>query len=294
MMPELKLKAAGASAALWMLIGAGLMLASGEASAQEKPIRTAAGITDQDLPGDHHKYYGQRTNRYGRREQRIAKLDLDGDFNYDGTIDNDDPADNGAFQQTPPGLVLGSGELSKLVLRLNPYRLDIDGEIVVTLEAAGINRGDKSGEFENFAQEMAATGRIRVWKDASRKVLLIDSGDPERRFVEWVFNRDMYPANVPRVVPRTVYVEGMKPSPKFSGDLRLLATVTHRKDGGDRAGFAKWREIGGRKFRTAFDHILLTVRTRSHEKEFVNANAEKVWLKGLPAVEPKPQSTGTK
>ena len=43
------------------------------------------------------------------------------------SIDNDDPADNGAFQQTPPGLVVGVGEMSKLILRLRPYRLDFKG-----------------------------------------------------------------------------------------------------------------------------------------------------------------------
>ena len=76
--------------------------------------------TGKDLAGDVSRYFGQRANFYRDNSRKLAKLDLDGDLNYDGTINNDDPADNGAFQQTPPGLVVGKGEMSKVVIRLTP------------------------------------------------------------------------------------------------------------------------------------------------------------------------------
>ena len=130
-----------------------------ESSAKDNPrVRE----TKRDLPGDFHKYYGQRSALYRDKERRLAKLDIDGDMNYDGKIDNWDPADNGAFQQTPPGLVVGAGEMSKLILRLTPYRVDFRGEAVVTLEVAGINRAEKSGEFNSLDEELSATGKVKI------------------------------------------------------------------------------------------------------------------------------------
>ena len=234
--------------------------------------------TSRDLPGDFHKYYGQRINYYKDAERRIAKLDLDADLNYDGTIDNSDPADNGAFQQTPPGLVLGVGELSKFVLRLNPYRVDFKGEAVVTLEVAGINRGDKSGSFDSLESELSSSGQVRIWSDSSKSQLLIDSRDPSKRFHEWVVDDSKYPANIPGLVPRTFYVEGVQRSGEFMGDVRILVTVSHRADGGAREGFIASRKKLFKRFRTSFDHIIVTVSGTPHPKEFVNANVEKVWI----------------
>lgn len=235
--------------------------------------------TNRDLPGDFHKYYGQRSTLYRDKERKLAKLDIDGDMNYDGTIDNWDPADNGAFQQTPPGLIIGKGELSKLIIRLTPYRVDFRGEAVVTLEVAGINRSNKSGSFNDLDDELSSTGAIKIWRDLSRKELLIDSTDPKKRFYEWVVDDTKYPANLPGIVPRTVYVEGIHPSPKFIGDIRILVTVSHRDRGSSRENFSTSRKKLLKRFRTSFDHLLLTVNPKPHQKEFVNANAEKVWAK---------------
>ncbi len=253
-----------------------------------------AGIeTRRDLPGDATKYYGQRRNQFKDVSRRLAKTDLDADFNYDGVIDNDDPADNGAFQQTPPGLVVGVGELSQLILRIRPYRLDFKGRAVVSLQVDGINRGDKSGEFGSLDEEMANTGHIRVWRDPSRRTLILDSRDPARRVFEWAMDDVNYPANVPGIVPRTLYVEGVSPSGQFSGDVRLLLKVQHRKDGATtvHGGGAKrpkgvvYEEEPKRKrvlfkrFQTSYDHILLTVNSTPQRKEFVNNNSSGVWLK---------------
>ena len=79
--------------------------------------------TDRDIPGDSTRYYGQRRNQFKDIGRRLAKIDLDADFNYDGVIDNDDPADNGAFQQTPPGLVVGVGYLAGVLLFADAHEL---------------------------------------------------------------------------------------------------------------------------------------------------------------------------
>ena len=244
-----------------------------------QPITPKQGTleTNRDLPGDFHKYYGQRSTLYRDKERRLAKLDLDGDMNYDGKIDNWDPADNGAFQQTPPGLVVGVGELSKLILRLTPYRIDFRGEAVVTLEVTGINRSVKSGEFTSFDEELSSTAKVKIWKDINKTELLVDSSKADKRYCEWVVDDTKYPANLPGIVPRTVYVEGISPSTKFTGDIRVLVTVSHRDRGSSREGFTESRKKLLKRFRTSFDHILLTVQAKPHKKEFINANAEKVW-----------------
>ena len=263
------------------LIATSVPLIAGPKAGGGVDIPRERGVeTSRDLPGDFHKYYGQRVNYYKDAERKIAKLDLDADMNYDGKIDNDDPADNGAFQQTPPGLVLGVGEMSKFILRLNPYRVDFRGEAVVTLEVAGINRGHKSGGFDSLESELASVGQVRIWSDASKSQLLVDSRDPGKRFHEWVLDDSKYPANIPGLVPRTFYVEGVGASGEYLGDVRILVTVSHRDTGGSRTGFAASRKKLFKRFRTSFDHILVTVNGAPHRKEFVNANAEKVWITG--------------
>ncbi len=234
--------------------------------------------TEMDLPGSFHHYYGQRVNQWRDTERYVAKLDLDADLNYDGVVSNDDPADGGAFEHTPPGLIVGVGELSKLIIRVRPYRLDYRGEVVVTMEVAGINRASRSGEFESFDQELASTGQIRVWSDAQRSKLLLDSADPELRTHEWVADMQVYPANLPGVFPRLVYVEGMAPSALYSGDVRLLVTVSQREKGVTRETYAEYRARAVKAFRTSFDHLLLTVKDQPQEKLYINNNAEGVWI----------------
>ena len=233
--------------------------------------------TRMDIPGDFHKYYGQQVNQWNDSERKVAKIDLDMDLNYDGCIDNSDPADGGGFETTPPGCMIGVGEMTKCVIRVLPYRVDMDGEVVVTLEIAGINRGDASGEFASFEQETASVGHVRVWRDKDRKELLLDSSDPNRRFVEWFPHYHTYPYNMPNEVPRTVFVEGVGASPKYLGDLRLLCTVSQRAPGTKREQYMETRKKLLKSFRTTFDHILLTITKKPVAKEFINHNAEAVW-----------------
>ncbi len=230
--------------------------------------------TEKDLAGDVSRYFGQRANLYRDNNRKLAKVDLDGDFNYDGTVNNDDPADNGAFQQTPPGLVVGVGEMSKLVLRITPYKIDYDGRAKVRIQVDGINRAVKTGEFAPGA-EQAGMGHVIVWRDATRKEKILDSRDPNMRSHEWTIE-NRTPANI-MSIPRTLYVEGVTPSPAYSGDVRIILSVFD-----DNPALANAADADPRKwiksFRPSFDHILLTVRAQPQPKDFVNGNAEGVWI----------------
>ncbi len=297
---------------LALCIGLSAALPTGAALGQNAPADAPAGRirgaeTQQDLPGDFHPYYGQKLNRYRDLERRIAKIDLDADLNMDGAIKQGDPQDQGAFEQTPPGLIVGVAEMSKIMVSLIPYRVDFDGDVVVGFEVTGINRASDTGTFQSMEEEQSAVGRVRVWADPQRKKLLLDSADPLKRRIEFAVDSRRYPANLPSIVPRVVYVEGVKPSGKYLGDLRLLATVSHESRGETEKAAATGRRLdeelaqangGARKpdagapvptgvdtpspalkvFRTAFDHILLTILEKPAQKQFVNNNAEGVWI----------------
>lgn len=261
------------------------LLASAQKEAKNplpvEPLK--AGETQMDLPTSFHKYFGQRINNWRDSERAIAKVDIDADLNYDGVINNNDPQDGGAFEGTPPGLQVGVGELGRMILRVIPYRVDFDGEVVVSLELSGINRSAASGEFGSFDEEVNSTGRIRVWKDPERKVLLLDSADPNRRYVEFATQYREYPYNLPNVIPRSVFVEGIKSSDLFEGDIRILLTCSHRAPGTDPASFAESRRKLLKSFRTTFDHVLVTVRPEPIDKEFINNNAEGNWIRIQPS-----------
>lgn len=268
------------SGALFVSVATASLIVAASATAGEKnPVPRAQGLeTNEDLPGDFSKYFGQRKNYYRDPERKLAKLDLDGDFNYDGTIDNDDPADNGAFQQTPPGLVVGVGELTKLVVRLKPYKADYAGRAKFEIVVTGINRADKSGKFPSVDEEIASVGHVRIWRDASKSELLIDSSDPSMR--SWSTNiENRGPGNIIGVVPRTVFVEGVQASGQYLGDIRVLVRLyDERVDFETNPKTRLARFIKQQGFRPSFDHILMTVAESAHRKAFINANQEGVWI----------------
>jgi len=267
------------------LAGAALLIGGiGILVAQEK--RQTPGQTQMDLAGDYNNYYGQKPNKFKDPSRYLAKVDLDGDLNYDGEVSNTDPADGGAFEQTPPGLIVGAGEMTKLVIRIRPYRVDFKGDAVVALEAAGINRNVRSGKF---AEGEAATGmgHIRVWLSPQKREedLLIDTQ-------QGLFKREWRLERVPPQiaalsdeaqgadllpVPRTVYVEGVSPSPKHPGDIRLLLKVFH--DDKERTGINPKFRLSSNvvTFRPSYDHILFTVTREPRRKSFINENSDGVW-----------------
>jgi hypothetical protein len=200
----------------------------------------------------------------GARAARLSKIDLDGDFNYDGTISNEDPSNQGRLEYVPPGLELGVGEVTRLVIRLKTYEESFPGKLNVTLDVTAINRESASGSFASGAD--GQSGRVKVWRDQARTDLLLDSGDSSKLSRTWTYDSSKVSSGIPRVV----YVEGVEVSPKAEGDIRLLVVSEHVADGAS----------GGTNsalYRPAFDHLLLTVRKEGVAKEFVNNNAEAVW-----------------
>ena len=185
-------------------------------------------------------------------QRKLAKIDLDADFNYDGTIDNYDPTDNGSIQVTPPGLIVGVGELAKMIVRIRPYKEDRTGEAVFILDVSGINRTVESGEFESLDDEIASMGQVRVWSDAYKTELLVDSADPNLRRRIWTAE-DGQP-------PTFFYVEGVRPS-TTEGDVRVLVSLESRR---------KVAET----FDPSFDHNLVTVSVTPHPK----AGDTSVWI----------------
>ena len=195
---------------------------------------------------------------------RLSKIDLDGDLDYDGTLDNTSSSDQGQAEFMPPGLEIGAGEVTRLVVRFKTYEQEFPGELIVALEVSGVNRDATSGAFEGSGD--APVGRVRVWRDQARKELLLDSGDKNKLRHEWRYD----PAKRFGGIPRTLYLEGVSVSPKFEGDIRLLLTSSQVSGAVD-------ANTPSSLYQAAFDHILVTVREKPVEKEFVNNNAEGVW-----------------
>lgn len=264
--------AKASTAAIVALSGAMSFTAMAGDAKQPAPLVAQTKPTDMDLASDMSKYFGQRANLYRDNNRKLAKLDLDADLNYDGTIDNYDPADNGAFESTPPGLVVGVGELAKIILRLTPYKIDYNGHAKVRIQVDGINRDEKSGQFA-AGDEIGGMGHIRVWRDATKKQKILDSRDPNMHAFDWTIE-SRTPANL-QIVPRTLYVEGVSVSPRHTGDIRLLVSVfDDTTEGKSNYDPTKWVKT----FRPTFDHMLLTVAPKPHEKAFINNNAEGVWV----------------
>jgi hypothetical protein len=206
---------------------------------------------------------------------RLSKIDLDGDFNYDGTINNEDPTNQGRLEYVPPGLEVGVGEVTRLVIRLKTYEVEFPGNLEVTLEVTGINRDSASGSFP--AGSSGQVGRIKVWRDQAKSELLLDSGDSGKISKTWVYEKGKLAGGI----PRTVYVEGAEASGKSEGDIRLMAVAAHRPDGAAQGS-------NSTLYQSAFDHMLLTVRKAPVPKEFVNNNAEGVWSSGKAPEAAKP------
>lgn len=230
------------------------------------PVNGVFQKTKRDLPNESysHPYQG-----------KMAKLDLDGDFNYDGEISNSDPNDNGEVQETPPGLVVGVGELTKMVIRLTPYKVALNARTRIELEVIGINRSVASGDFGSLSEEIASMGHIRVWADAKRSRLLLDSRKTGSRV--WSLPlEDLRPDSIINA-PRVIWVEGVKASGEHTGDIRLDVRLidVRRESEIEKGGVAA--VVAKMGFRPAFDHVLLTVAHAPHRKAFVNDNVERVW-----------------
>lgn len=115
-----------------------------------------------------------------------------------------------------------------------------DYKTTASLEINGINLLARSGKFASFEEEYNACGRVKVWLDASRTKLLLDSGDYRLRRVEWLL------AEGP--VPAYVYVEATVPG-RAGSAFRLTASVDDSNQN------IILDEVLGR--RTAYDHVII-------------------------------------
>ncbi|MCB1204796.1 MAG: hypothetical protein KDN18_11100 [Verrucomicrobiae bacterium] len=225
------------------------------------------GKTDLDDPGNKDQRLLLPVDAEGKVSVAwLSKIDLDADLDYDGRLDNDSDADQGQHEAVPPGLELGKGEVSRLVIRFKTYEQTFPGTLVVALEVEGVNRDSASGAFSAGGQK--SVGRVKVWRDQARKELLVDSGDPAKLRHEWRYDSEKRSGGI----PRTLYIEGVEVSSKFEGDLRLLLSASHQSDGATPGTVSSL-------YRSAFDHLLVTVRKEPVEKEFINNNVEGVWSK---------------
>jgi len=239
--------------------------ASGTVSANNTDPTDFPGKTDLDDPGSTDPRLQVPVDEEGKvTVAKLSKIDLDADLNYDGAFNNDSSSGQGVHEFVPPGLEIGTGELTRLLVRFKSYEPVFPGKLVVSLEVAGINRDAVTGFFEG--DSAGAVGRIRVWRDQARKELLLDSGDTSKLRFEWTYDGEQLSGGI----PRTIYLEGVKVSPKSEGDLRLLVVSTQVAEGSDSAA-------PGSLYQSAFDHLLVTVRDEPAKKEFINNNVEQVW-----------------
>ena len=167
----------------------------------------------------------------------LGKVKIEGDVNYSNTIDSTDASLGNHPKRNPHGLIIGAGELTKLILTTqpNPDRQIQVGKpkdklpfpiLVASLEIKGINLADKKGRFASFEEEVATSGRILVWLDHTKRNLLLDSSDPTRRRIEWP-----YASSVP---PERVFVEGLTPCQPGSAFI-----ITLELDDINRRGLSK-------------------------------------------------------
>ncbi len=174
------------------------------------------------------------------------------DANHDGEVDLKDT--NKAYaviKSSTPGLTLRRGVLLKVgfsatarqpwpdtkLVRSPEFR---DYKTVAGLEIKGINMMTKSGKFASLKDEIATCGRVLVWLDASRSVLMLDSANQSRRHVEWHLSEGP--------VPQFVYLEVVAAG-RTGGAFRLTGSVDDSN-----------QHVLADKFfglRTAYDHLII-------------------------------------
>lgn len=246
-------------------------LSTAQAEASNSGASEVLAQTEMDLPGQYDKDFGmQPGSELEKTLKFLSKIDMDGDNDYDGVIDNDYEPDQGAREYDPPGLQVGVGETTKLVVRYKTYEQEFPGDLIIQLTVAGVNRFSETGKYASDSEELKSIGRIKVWAEKDKKTLLLDSGDLDNRKVEWKVDKEKLKTGVPDTYPRVIYVEGVEVSPKFEGDIRLMISSSHSVSDGDSS-------VPSSVYRTAFDHMLFTIRKEPIKKSFVNDDVEGVW-----------------
>jgi hypothetical protein len=133
----------------------------------------------------------------------IGRVDIDSDLNFDGVITNDG-TEGGKQESTPPGQIIGHKQMTKVIFRITPFATPRDTEIkpdnldnlICSLELRALNQSHSAGQFASEDAARQATGHVKVWSDAKRSLLLLDSRDKNKGRIEWKINSPNAPAHV--------------------------------------------------------------------------------------------------
>lgn len=198
----------------------------------------------------------------------LGKVGINADFNYDGQVWLGEGSN---FKITPPGLQVGTDEMTKVLLFCNPdpvYLPQIGSpkvkmnfhKLAVILDVRGVDLGKRNGQYRSLDKEIEKCGRVIVWADKKRKNLLLDSSDPTRRRLVWSYADS---------VPLThVYIEGVQASQPGGAHL-----ITWELD--DSFGQNAIQRFFGEP--AVWDRLMISVRPRGLPKP--NVDTDPVWIK---------------
>jgi hypothetical protein len=175
--------------------------------------------------------FGFGIGYFPSQDRSLGAAKLSADSNYDGFLDVMD-ADVGInVKRNPPGLIVGTHELTRIDLSVihnasrqtssqpgspgSPKLKFLYYKTAAILDLRPINLGHRRGNFKSFEEEQSRAGRMRIWLDASRTTLLLDSADSGKRRVEWPASSSL--------PPKHVYAEGV--SVGDSGTVMMLTLL---------------------------------------------------------------------
>lgn len=205
----------------------------------------------------------------GRRISPLGKMSISSDINSDGVIRYREDA---SLKVTPPGLVVGTNEMTKVLLSCIPDPTSLPPtvgspkvkmkyhKLAVILDVRGVDLGKKNGQFGSIEKEIEKCGRILVWADKDRKNLLLDSADSSRRRLVWAY-ADSVPLH-------HVYVEGVKAAEAGGSFL-----ITWELD--DSFGQNAFQRFFGEP--SVWDRLMVSVRPLGSDKPLIDSDP--VWIR---------------
>jgi hypothetical protein len=197
------------------------------------------------------------------QDRTLGTVTIAADTNYDGVLNGSDVVESPNVKRNPPGLIVGVRELARVDLSVvhnasrqtngSPNLKYLYHKTAAILDLRSINLGHRRGRFNSFEEEQSRCGRVLVWLEPTRKTLLLDSSDPERRRVQW-------PAAT-SLPPKHVYVEGV--SSGDSGTVMLLSLLLD-----DTHLTPTWDKLFGEK--ACWDALMFSVCPSPRSKPFMD------------------------
>lgn len=197
------------------------------------------------------------------QDRSLGHVTITADTNYDGRLDSTDNIAGPNVKRNPPGLIIGARELARVDLSVvHNTSLQTGGapdlkflyyKCSAILDLRPINLGNRHGRFKSFQEEQSRSGRVLVWLEPTRKTLLLDSSDPERRRVQWPSSSSL--------PPKHVFVEGVSP-----GDSGTVMMLTMLLDNNNLSPVAD--KLFGEK--ASWDALMLSVWPSPRTKPFID------------------------